>query len=336
MHLPGIPPGMSFLRVLAAAIIVPILAALTGVAAPPAALAQTPAPSSQPASPPAAAANSEEARRAALNAAWQAGDKAGTKGPSDVRLIDQAVLKLPADYFFIPKAEGTRIMRALGNTVNEATFVGLIMGTRQSDQWLVVVRYIKEGYIKDDDAKDWNADDLLQNLKDGTDEANKDRVARGFRELEVIGWVEKPTYDAPSHRLVWSLLSKQKGEPDTAVKGINYNTYALGRDGYFSLNLLTNSTRVNTDKGAAHELLAALNYNSGKAYEDFNSATYHIAAYGLAALVGGVVAKKLGLFALIGVFVLKFAKVIGLGALALGAGAWNLFRRKPKDVPPGA
>ena len=62
------------------------------------------------------------------------------------------------------------------------------------------------------------------------------------------------------------------------MKGINYNTYALGRDGYFSLNLLTTSTRVNTDKGAAHELLAALNYNSGKAYEDFNSATDNIAA----------------------------------------------------------
>jgi len=289
-----------------------------GLARPVCVLAQTPAPTS------------EEARLAESNAAWAAGEKAGTKGPADITMIDQAMLKLPADYFFIPKAEGMRIMRSLGNTVNEPTFVGLIVGTRQSDQWVVVARYIKEGYIKDDDAKDWKADELLQNLKDGTDEANKDRAARGFRELEVIGWVEKPTYDAPSHRLVWSLLSKQKGEPDTAVKGINYNTYALGRDGYFSLNLLTTSTRVNTDKGAAHELLAALNYNSGKAYEDFNSATDNIAAYGLAALVGGVVAKKLGLFALISVFVLKFAKVIGIGALAFGAGIWNFFRRKPK------
>src|SRR5215470_472560 len=46
--------------------------------------------------------------------------------------------------------------------------------------------------IKDDDAKEWNADELLQNLKDGTSESNKDRVARGFPELEVLGWVEKP------------------------------------------------------------------------------------------------------------------------------------------------
>jgi len=107
-----------------------------------------------------------------------------------------------------------------------------------------VIRYIKEGYIKDDDAKNWNADDLLKNLKDGVDESNKDRVARGFPEMQVIGWVQPPNYDAATHRLVWSLLAKDKDEPDNAAKSINYNTYALGRDGYFSLNLLSNSERI--------------------------------------------------------------------------------------------
>ena len=285
-------------------------------------------------SPPAA--QSEEALLAESNAAWEAGEKAGTSGPADIPLIDQAVLKLSADYFFIPKAEGMRIMRSLGNTINEPTFVGLVVGTKQNDQWIVVARYIKEGYIKDDDARDWNADELLQNLKDGAEESNKDRVARGFRELEVLGWVEKPAYDSATHRLVWSLLAQQKGQPDSAQKSINYNTYALGRDGYFSLNLLTTSSRVNADKGAAHELLAALSYKAGKGYEDFDAATDHIAEYGIAALIGGVVAKKLGLFALISVFVLKFAKVIGLAALALGGGIWNFFRRKPKNSSSNA
>jgi uncharacterized membrane-anchored protein len=288
---------------------------LAGLAGPISALAQSP--------------GTEDARRAELKAAWQAGEQAGTKGAADVALIDQAVLKLPPDYFFIPKSEGTRIMRALGNTVSERTFVGLTVGTRKADQWIVVVNYIKDGYIKDDEAKDWNADELLQNLKDGTEQANKDRVARGFEEVQVLGWVERPTYDTATHRLVWSMLTKTKGEPDSADKGINYNTYALGRDGYFSLNLLTSSTRVGADKGAARELLTALSYNPGKGYEDFNASTDHIAAYGIAALVGGVVAKKLGLLALIGVFALKFAKIIGVAALGLGAAIAKFFRRKP-------
>jgi uncharacterized membrane-anchored protein len=281
-------------------------------------------------------AQSEEAQADELKAAWMAGARAATEGPGDITLIDQATLRLPAGYGFIPKAEGTRILRALGNTVGESTFVGLIVGTKPGDEWIVSTRFIKEGYIKDDDAKNWDADELLTNIKEGTAQANKDRAARGFPELEVLGWVEKPAYDSATHRLVWSLLAKQKDDADTADNNVNYNTYALGREGYFSLNLLTSSNRVDADKDAAHELLAALSYAPGKGYEDFNASTDHIAEYGIAALVGGVVAKKLGLFALVGVFVAKFAKVIGLAALAFGSAVWNFFRRKPKSASTNA
>ncbi len=141
------------------------------------------------------AAQSEEAQANELKAAWMAGARAATEGPADVALIDQATLKLPAGYDFIPKAEGARILRALGNAVGESTFVGLMVGTKPGDEWIASTRYVKEGYINDDDAKNWNADELLANIKEGTAEANKDRVARGFPELEVLGWVEKPTYE---------------------------------------------------------------------------------------------------------------------------------------------
>jgi uncharacterized membrane-anchored protein len=278
-----------------------------------------------------AAPPSEASRKAELAAAWQAASKAGSGGPSDIALIDQAMLKLPADYFFVPKAEGARVLRALGNVVNDSAFVGLVVGQHQNDQWIVVIRYVKEGYSKDDDAKNWNADELLKNLRDGVEEANKDRTARGFPEMQVIGWVEPPGYDAGTHRLVWSLLAKDKDEPDNAQKSINYNTYALGRDGYFSLNLLSGSERIVSEKAVAHELLADLSYNAGKRYEDFSATTDRIAEYGLAALIGGIAVKKLGLFALFVALVLKFAKVIIIGAAVLGAGLMKFFRRKPRN-----
>ncbi len=153
--------------------------------------------------------------------------------------------------------------------------------------------------------------------------------------MEVIGWIEPPNYDATSHRLVWSVLGKDKGTPDDARKDVNYNTYALGREGYFSLNLLSDSARIATDKSAAHELLANLTYQSGKRYEDFSASTDRIAEYGLLALVGGVAAQKLGLLALALAFVLKFAKVIFIGAAVFGAGVMKFFRRKPSDDSAG-
>ncbi|CCE06099.1 putative transmembrane protein [Bradyrhizobium sp. STM 3843] len=278
---------------------------------------------------------SEAARKAELKAAWQAASQAGTDGPSDITLIDQGSLKLPADHFFVPKSEGLRLLRALGNVVDDATFVGLVLGKRQNDQWMVVIRHIKEGYIKEDDAKNWNADDLLKNISAGVEQANQDRAARGFPEMQVIGWIEPPTYDVSAHRLVWSLLGKDKGEADDAPKNVNYNTYALGRDGYFSLNLLSGSDRIANDKAVAHELLSDLSYNPGKRYEDFSASTDRIAEYGLLALVGGVAAKKLGLLALAGAFVLKFAKLIIFGVVGAGAAIMNFFRRKPRSDNAG-
>jgi uncharacterized membrane-anchored protein len=160
-----------------------------------------------------------------------------------------------------------------------------------------------------------------------------------MREIEVIGWVQPPTYDAAARRLVWALSSRPKGAAENANAGINYNTYALGREGYISLNLVTALKSIERDKPVAHELLAALNFNEGKRYADFNPSTDKVAEYGLAALVAGVAAKKLGLFAAAGVFLLKFWKIGLLALVGLGALLPRLFRRKSPDAggtPPGS
>ena len=89
---------------------------------------------------------------------------------------------------------------------------------------------------------------------------------------------------------------------------------------------------VEGDKSAARQLLSAVSFNPGKRYEDFNQSTDRVAAYGLAALVGGLAAKKLGLLAAIAAFCAKFAKVIIAGAAAVSAGVFKRFKRK-SDQP---
>jgi hypothetical protein len=203
-----------------------------------------------------------------------------------------------------------------------------------NEQWMVVVKYESAGYIKDDDARDWKADEMFDNIKAGTEQANAERRNRGIPEMEITGWVEKPAYDAQSHRLVWSISSKDKGAA-AGFQGINYNTYALGREGYVSMNLVTELKQVEAHKPIARELLAALDFNSGKRYADFNSSTDKVAEYGLAALVGGIAAKKLGLFAIIAAFVAKFFKVFIIGAIAAVPVLGKLFKRKPAEPMAG-
>jgi len=247
-------------------------------------------------------------------------------GPQQIALNDQGSVALPEGLFFIPKAPATRLMRSIGNVVHAETFIGLVASSNKGEEWLAEVSFIREGYVKDDEARKWNADDLLANIKEGTQGANEDRVARGFPRVEVLGWVEPPAYDPKAHRLVWSISSKDQGEDASAEQTVNYNTYLLGRNGYFSLDFITSLDRIEVEKPTARELLADLSFAPGKRYEDFNSSTDKIAAYGIGALVGGLVAKKLGLLALAGVFILKFAKIFALAAAGIGAGVVKFFR----------
>jgi uncharacterized membrane-anchored protein len=271
--------------------------------------------------------------QAEMAAAMEAARSVAKVGPADIALKDQASLKLPAGYVFIPQPQADQMMKAMGNGL-DADRLGIIFP--QSDaQWMVVARYIHSGYVKDDEARDWKSAEMLEQIKAGTEEGNKERAELGIPAMEIVGWVQPPQYDSQSHRLVWSIESKHKGQPAGADSGINYNTYVLGREGFISMNLITSKQAIEADKPVAATLLAATDFNDGKHYRDFNASTDKVAEYGIAALVAGVAAKKLGLFAVIAAFAAKFAKVIALGAVGAFAGLGKLFKRKKADDASG-
>ncbi|QQB34963.1 DUF2167 domain-containing protein [Achromobacter deleyi] len=265
-----------------------------------------------------------------IEAAMKAAYAAAQEGPADVKLGDQAVVHLPESMFFVPRIQADRLMAAYGNG-KDPSLLGVVMPKSDDDDWVITVNFDKAGYIKDDDAKNWNVSELLDSLRDGTEESNVERKKRGFPELVMDGWVEAPKYDSNTQRLVWSVAVKHKGESANDNPTVNYNTYALGRDGYITLDLITQKNLVPKDKTAVLTLLDNLKYVEGKRYADFNSSTDKVAEYGLAALVAGVAAKKLGLFAVIAAFLAKFAKVGILAAAALGGGLWKRFRGKKAD-----
>lgn len=269
-----------------------------------------------------AAPNDDEARKAVAEA-----EQAARKGPADIELADQAVLRLPARHQFVPQPQAAKLLNAMGNPGQDPRLQGLIF-PEGDEGWFMTVRYEKSGYVKDDDAREWNADELLQSYKEGTEAGNEQRLKMGVPQIQIQGWAEKPAYDSSTHRLVWAMSSREKGASADAPQGVNYNTYALGREGYFSLNLVTGLNDLPRHKGAAQTMLAALDYKDGKRYADFDAKTDPVAEYGLAALVVGVAAKKLGFIALARAFFAKFAKVILVALALLGAVFVKFFGRK--------
>lgn len=265
------------------------------------------------------------ASQAEFQAASTAAHAAEVRGPASLALGDQAHLALPEGYVYIPASEGARLMRAMGNQPGP-DFMGLVLHGEMAG--LVAIAFERAGYVRDDDARDWNADDLLGQLKEGTEAGNPQRRERGIPEFVVGRWIEAPYYDAGTHRLVWSAEVRDKYPAADATVGVNYNTYQLGREGYISMNLITDLDRVDHQKPHAHRLLGALAFNAGKRYSDFDPSSDRVAAYGLAALVGGVAAKKLGLLAAFGVFLAKFWKIAAIGLLGLGAVAKKVLARR--------
>jgi uncharacterized membrane-anchored protein len=258
--------------------------------------------------------------------AWTEAKAAAKEGPADIAIAGQATLHLPAGRVFIPQPQAGKLLTAMGNPGTHNELSGLIF-PKGEGEWFATLRYIASGYVKDGDAKEWKADELLSSFKEGTEASNEERKKMGVPALEIIGWAEPPAYEAGAHRLVWAMSSKEKGAPDNANLGVNYNTYALGREGYMSLNFVTGLKDLPAQKPDAKALLGALEFDKGKRYEDFDSSTDHVAEYGLAALVVGVGAKKLGLLAVIFAFAAKFAKIIFLAVVGFGAAITKFFKR---------
>lgn len=214
-----------------------------------------------------------------------------------------ATLDLSPELLYLNKEDTIKFEKSFGDTPSEKE-IGSIFPADEKQQWAVFLEYDEVGYIKDEEKNKIDADEILNQYKEGTEEANKDKKPEEY--LHVIGWDVAPAYDDKTHRLEWSML----GEDAQKNKLINYNVQMLTRKGYISFILVSDPAHLAQDKATLHStILSKFKVNDGNRYEDFNEATDKVAEYGLTGLIlGGLglaVAKKAGLLALLLVFLKK-------------------------------
>ena len=127
------------------------------------------------------------------------------------------------------------------------------------------------------------------------------------------------------------MAAKHKDDGAQSDPTVNYNTYALGREGYITLDLITQQSQVPKDKGAVLALLNNIDYVEGKRYADFNSSTDKVAEYGPGCAGGRRGGEEAGSVRGHRRLPLKFAKVGLIAVAALGGGIWSRLRRKKAD-----
>jgi uncharacterized membrane-anchored protein len=197
-----------------------------------------------------------------------------------------------------------------------------------AEGWAVILTYEDDGHVDDSEAAEFDYDDMLKDMKAGTEENNEARTQNGYQAVHLIGWAEKPHYDAAARKLYWA---KELNFEGSALHTLNYDVRVLGREGVLSMNAVATMNQLEQIRRDMKPLIQVAEFNEGHRYAEFNSKTDRLAEYGLGALIAGGVAAKLGLFAKLGALLLAFKKFIIIGLVAAGGLVAKLFGKK-KDT----
>ncbi|CAH1000926.1 hypothetical protein LEM8419_01954 [Neolewinella maritima] len=234
-----------------------------------------------------------------------------------------ADLAIPPGYTFVYPDDAYTVLVDLWGNMPEMGDASLGMlfpaqyGPANPAGYGINISYTEEGYVSDDDAADYDYDELLEQLQEDTEAGNAYREEQGYQAMHLLGWAATPHYDQTNKRLHWAKRLQFEGMP---VETLNYNILFLGRRGYLTFNVIGGMQDLPEVDAKLDDMLASLTYTTGNRYADFDASTDNIAAYGIAALIGAKVLAKTGLLATIGIFLLKAWKLIAIAVVAAGAG----------------
>ncbi len=240
-----------------------------------------------------------------------------------------ATLALPAEFHYLPPDDAERVLvDAWGNPPGQAS-LGMIFptdrGPLDDNGWGIVITYDEDGHVKDDDAMALKYDDILADMQKQMQENNEQRKKEGYPAMTLVGWAEPPRYDSQTHKFYWAKeLAVENGKSNS----LNYNIRVLGRKGVLVLNAVADMNQVNEVRDRMPAVVTATEFTEGNRYADFNSNTDKVAEYGLAALLAGGVAAKMGLFGKLLALLIAFKKFLLMGVVALGSLLSRLLGKK--------
>lgn len=228
-------------------------------------------------------------------------------GPARGDLGTTAQVQVPAGYVFAGGNDTRLIMEQMQNPTNgrELGFVA-----PAGEDWFAVFEFNPVGYVKDDEKGSLDADAMLESIKAGAEEGNKERVKRGWPTMTILGWEHPPRYDETTHNLEWAVRAESEGLPV-----INYNTRLLGRGGVMEVTLVTDPSTLADTLPKFKTMLSGFDFNQGQKYNEFRAGD-KMAAYGLTGLiVGGGTAALVKSGAFKWIWKAVVAGVVGVAAL---------------------
>ena len=132
------------------------------------------------------------------------------KGPSSGTLGNLAQIKIPEKYIFAGGEDTKLLMEVMQNPVSGRE-LGFLAPEKAS--WFIVFEFDDTGYIRDDEKGSLDAAAMLESIKAGNAEGNKERTKRGWPKLDITGWEQQPHYDEKTNNLEWAIRGQSEGRP---------------------------------------------------------------------------------------------------------------------------
>lgn len=232
-----------------------------------------------------------------------------------------AHLNVQPGFRYLAHDDTRRVLEELWGNPPDDDVIGLLVPDNapldSEHGWAVLVTYSSEGHVSDEDASKIDYKQMLADMKQQTHEANDERKKAGYDAVELVGWAQPPSYDSAAKKLYWA---KELQFGDSTEHALNYDIRVLGREGFLSLNAIAGMGDLAMVRDGMTRVLPMAEFDDGHRYADYKPGSDKLATYGLAALVGGGIAAKAGLFAKLGVLLLaakKFIVLLLVGAAAL-------------------
>lgn len=175
------------------------------------------------------------------------------EGPDTARIGAESMIAVPKGCQFTAAAGARSFMLATENPPSGSELGVLVCPTADdSSNWFVVFSFDESGYVRDSDAAELDGGAILATLRQGNEQGNRDRVARGWSELQLVGWVRAPYYDLKTNNLTWSTEVKS-----TEGSSVNHSVRLLGRGGVMHADLVIDPAQFAGNVGAFDRMVAS-------------------------------------------------------------------------------
>ncbi|SFO70085.1 Uncharacterized membrane-anchored protein [Chitinophaga sp. YR627] len=247
----------------------------------------------------------------------------------------KANIDVPEGFKFLNREQSQYVLTTLwGNPPENAKDVlGMIFPAKADPftegSYAFIVEFEEIGYVKDDDAGKIDYDEMLKNMQADEKATNEERAKNGYSSVHIVGWAQKPFYDAKNKVLHWA--KEVKFGDEEGANTLNYNVRILGRHGVLSLNAICTMDELPLVKANINQVLHMAKFTDGNTYFDFDPKIDQVAAWTIGGLVAGKILAKVGFFAIILKFLVAGWKFVAIGFAALIAFLKNLFTRRRKE-----